>query len=179
MKKWNRSTRFNLTNKTFIEFEYIFKLACRNLGLSDDILIPTFYPFEPLLMNITIFLKKGCNVYIKYILRKNLNLKTSMAETIRNYLKIGRLFVIRASSTKKSNFHLITDHLMLKSPSVCHSFILSFLPSSQIFLNGVYNSLRHASACRNASVLCKDFFLNSGSRPIWISKIDMASDTSY
>ena len=40
-------------------------------------------------------------------------------------------------------------HLIVKSPRLCLSFILSFCHSSQIFLN----SVRQAPACRNASVL--------------------------
>ena len=69
----------NMSNETFIEFQYIFKVARRNLGLNDEIIIPIFLPFQPLLIKIANLVKKGCNVYYK-LLRKKINLKTSMAE---------------------------------------------------------------------------------------------------
>ena len=47
---------------------------------------------------------------------------------------------------------IFQSHLILKSPSVCLSFIHSFCHSSQIFLN----SVRHAPACRNASLIRMD-----------------------
>ena len=54
----------------------------------------------------------------------------------------------------------ICSHLILKSPSVCHSFILSFFLS--FFLSFIplkfssmvsYNSVKHVAACQNASIL--------------------------
>ena len=68
-----------MTDENYIEFKYIFKLARRNLGLCEEVRTPTFYPFQPLLINVANLVKRGCNVYYK-LLRKKINLKTTLVE---------------------------------------------------------------------------------------------------
>lgn len=74
-------TRYEMTlnEETYIEFQYIFKTARRNLSIPDNVLIPTFRPFQPLLISIVNQVKKGCNVYYRF-LRKKVNLNTTLTE---------------------------------------------------------------------------------------------------
>ena len=55
--------KFNiiLTEETYTEFRYIFQLAQRNLGITENTLISTFLPLQPLLIDIVNQIKKGCN----------------------------------------------------------------------------------------------------------------------
>ena len=54
----------------------------------------------------------------------------------------------------KNKYKGTLRHLILKSPSVCHSFFPSFIPL-KFSSTMLHNSVRHASAYRNASTLKK------------------------
>ena len=71
----------DISEETLVKLKYIFKLAYRKLGVQvqDDNIEPTFYLFQPLLINIINQTKKGCNVYYRY-LRKKVNLNSTMSE---------------------------------------------------------------------------------------------------
>ena len=71
--------RFNmvLAEDTYVEFQYIFKVAKRNLGINDNCKLTTFHPFQPLLIHLANLVKKGCNVYYRFLRKKN-NLNTSL-----------------------------------------------------------------------------------------------------
>ena len=68
-----------ISEESFKELHYVIKTARQRLGIKDDSLIPTFLPFQPLLINIVNLTKKGCSTYCKLI-KKKPNLKTSLAD---------------------------------------------------------------------------------------------------
>ena len=68
-----------ISEESFIELHYVIKTARQRLGIKDDSSIPTFLPFQPLLINIVNLTKKGCSTYCKLI-KKKPNLKTSLAD---------------------------------------------------------------------------------------------------
>ena len=70
---------FVMDEETYIEFQYIFRIARRSLGLNDNNRIVTFQPFQPLLINIANMAKKGCSIYYR-LLRKKINLSTTLSE---------------------------------------------------------------------------------------------------
>ena len=68
----------NLSEENYIELKYIIRVACRKLGLVDNFSVSTTHPHQPLLIKIATMVKKGCNVYYKF-LRKHVNLGTTLA----------------------------------------------------------------------------------------------------
>ena len=68
-----------VNEETFIEFQYIIKTAIRSIGVQENFGIATFQPFQPLLISLVNSVKKGCNLYYKYI-RKKINISTSLVE---------------------------------------------------------------------------------------------------
>ena len=62
-----------LDENTFIELQYIIKTSLQSLGLNTGQLSEIFLPLQPLLVNISLLSKKGCNKYYK-LLRKKKNL---------------------------------------------------------------------------------------------------------
>ena len=74
-----RRFNFVLEEETYLEFQYIFRIARRILGLNDEYKIKNFLPSQPLLINIANLTKKGCSSYYR-ILRKKLNLSTTLSE---------------------------------------------------------------------------------------------------
>ena len=67
-----------ISEENLIELHYIIKTARQSLGITDNTSIPTFLPFQPLLINILNLTKKGCSTYCK-ILKKKKNLNISLA----------------------------------------------------------------------------------------------------
>ena len=66
-----------VSEENFIELHYIIKIARQCLEINDDCSIPTFLPYQPLLLNIVNLTKKGCSAYSK-LLRKKVNLNTPL-----------------------------------------------------------------------------------------------------
>ena len=58
-----------ITDETLLQFHYIFRMARGTLGLGRE--STTFYPTQPLLINIANLTKKGCNVYTRLISKKS------------------------------------------------------------------------------------------------------------
>ena len=69
----------NLSEETYIEVQFIFRLARRKIGLNDIYTLTTFCPFQPFLIHLANITKKGCSPYYRF-LRKKINL---------DYLTIG------------------------------------------------------------------------------------------
>ena len=68
-----------LTPETYIELRYIISISKRQIGITDNVRILCPRPSQPLLIGILNCVKKGCNTYYR-LLRKNENMKTSLAE---------------------------------------------------------------------------------------------------
>ena len=66
-----------VSEENLIELHYIIKIARHSLEIKDDCTIPTFLPYQPLLLNIVNLTKKGCSSYSK-LLRKKTNLSTPL-----------------------------------------------------------------------------------------------------
>ena len=78
--------RFNIimSEELYIELRYIFKNACRSLGLVDSFFPSTHLPAQPLLIKMANIVKKGCNAYYRF-LRKSINMSINLVDRERRW----------------------------------------------------------------------------------------------
>ena len=67
-------TRYNLEidENNFIELRYIISLALQKLKIARHRIIPVSHPFKPLLIDISLSIKKGCSAYYKILIKNKI-----------------------------------------------------------------------------------------------------------
>ena len=72
MSKVDFCTKYNLVvdDHKYIEIRYIITLALQKIGFPKYKLLPSEYPYKPLLIDIALSINKGCSLYYKLLMKK-------------------------------------------------------------------------------------------------------------
>ena len=131
-----------LNEESYIELRYIITTSFKNLGVRLESLPPIQYPIQPLLVNIALQIKKGCNIYYKYLRTCKNHRNLMCAREDKWHEELGVLYGVK-----------FWNHTYLHTSCISNDNKLKWL-QYQIVRNCLYTNYKVHKFKPNVSPLC-------------------------